>query len=62
MLINEPQLQPKGQKIDLDAALRAQEASKAASTPRPVRPPGVLPPRKKVAADPFMKRKPPPKR
>ncbi|KUJ23532.1 uncharacterized protein LY89DRAFT_680273 [Mollisia scopiformis] len=48
--------------VDLDAALRAQQAKAAAQTARPPRPPGVAPPRKRPAADPFIKRKPPPKR
>ncbi|KAG9237071.1 SEN1 N terminal-domain-containing protein [Amylocarpus encephaloides] len=42
--------------VDLDAALRAQQAKKP--PPRPVRPPGVAPPRRKQVADPFIQRRP----
>ncbi|KAF8859379.1 hypothetical protein BDZ45DRAFT_621135 [Acephala macrosclerotiorum] len=55
-------VQPKEQKIDLDAALRAQQAATRPPAARPPRPPGVPPPRKRPAADPFIQRKPPPKR
>ncbi|ESZ91479.1 hypothetical protein SBOR_8140 [Sclerotinia borealis F-4128] len=48
------------QKIDLEAALQAQQVSKAAAaaarTPKPNLPP---PPRRKAPADPFIQRKPP---
>ncbi|RKF64463.1 putative ATP-dependent helicase C29A10.10c [Golovinomyces cichoracearum] len=50
---------------ELEAALAAHEASKSVVQPRsirPVRPPGVGPPRRKPPADPFIKRKPPPPR
>ncbi|KHJ35821.1 putative helicase sen1 [Erysiphe necator] len=49
----------------LEAALAAHEASKAAAPLRPLRsmrPPGVAPPRRKAPADPFIKKKLPPKR
>lgn len=62
-----PPKKAKNEKIsDLEAALQAQQAQKAAnpqSAPRPPqRPPGMMPPRKRPAADPFIARKPPPKR
>jgi senataxin len=45
---------------DLDAALRAQQANKPTPTAaKPARPPGMMPPRRKAAADPFIQRKPP---
>ncbi|CZR51539.1 related to SEN1 protein [Phialocephala subalpina] len=53
---------PREQKVDLDAALRAQQAAARPPAARPPRPPGVPPPRKRPAADPFIQRKPPPKR
>ncbi|KAI1005560.1 putative ATP-dependent helicase [Podosphaera aphanis] len=47
---------------DLEAAFSAQEAARAAATPRPIRPAGVAPPRKKPPTDPFIKKKRPIKR
>ncbi|RKF61890.1 Helicase SEN1 [Erysiphe neolycopersici] len=58
-----PNPNPKSSK--LEAALAAHEASKAAAPIRPIRPmrpPGVAPPRRKAPADPFIKKKIPPKR
>ncbi|CAD6502733.1 BgTH12-05323 [Blumeria graminis f. sp. triticale] len=45
---------------ELEIALAAQEAAMAAAPPRPVRPPGVPPPRRRAPADPFIKKKRPP--
>lgn len=45
---------------ELELALAAHEASKAAAPSRPirpVRPPGVIPPRRKAPADPFIKKR-----
>ncbi|KAB8294774.1 hypothetical protein EYC80_006736 [Monilinia laxa] len=54
------EVQRSAQKVDLEAALQAQQASKAAAAaariPKPNLPP---PPRRKAPADPFIQRKPP---